>query len=1229
MMTMESTPSKTNAAPQAEPVSLIGGRYRLLERLGAGGMGVVYAAHDRLTGRDVALKRVVGADAPQGVSTSGDLLTVSLAREFQLLASLRHPHIISVLDYGTIRTESGAPMLFYTMELLHGAQTLCAAARTLPTIERMRLLTELFEALVYLHRRGVLHCDLKPENVLVDSSGHVKVVDFGLSGLREQIESGAGGQIVGTLAFMAPELFADQPASVASDLYAAGLIAYEVLTGQFPYPLQPIGALISAIRTLEPDLMPLFNLTLPIARPVSETGELLDMPSLPIIVGRLLEKHPADRPASAAEVLAAMARSGLPVVGRSEAMRDSFLSAAAFVGRESEMAQLRAALEGAHNWEGSGWLIGGESGIGKSRLIDELRVYALIDGVQVLIGQAAEGGGLPYEMWREPLRRLALTTPLADREAAVLKALVPDLDALLERPVPPPPSLDGRAERRRLIRTIVELFERQTQPTLLILEDLHWARESLEVIEALLPVLESAPILIVGSYRLEERADLPAHLPGMHEIRLARLEPEQVAALSEAMLGEMPPAPLLELLDSETEGNVLFMIEMIRTLAEQSGGLETISISDSSPFSLSAGGILAILRRRLERLPTTMRPLLEAMAIAGRVLDRRVLEMLVELFPLMQPPDGLENWLLTCADSGVFEVFDEQWRFTHDKLREVLRVDVIERGALPDLSGMIALAIEAAYPDDEDRAERAALLADHWRHAGNRDREAAALEMAAQMALKNALYDQALEFAMRARPLVQGDRNCTVRVYAQSVEANYNLGRMVKARDEALRTLELLGFRVVESPERQERLIPVLRVRSGIRRLAARLPRSLRAALNHLADTGQTIEGMDDITYSVIALKMFERLTLTHYFSSQRTETAYYALLAINIGEGAAASRHAERLRGYASGAVALASSRTEQARAFVRRADRLQGQVQDANALVWYLLATGIFAVIQAEWDNAERRLLRCIEIASAIGDVRRTIEAYTTLTSIYYYCCNWTRAKETTAHLRALAERVRDMQGLAWAMDNEGRFALREGRQEEARAIFAEGNTIYVAVNDEANRLWTLGATAKSYLYDNNLDGARHALTEVIPGIRDIPQTSFGMLEPFSAAAAYALITRQITPQTVSMEAAAEAVAALGRYAGYFVLARPRYLAFMAWLRRLEGRTSASQRWAARAISEAARLHMPYDEALAHAELGYSLPYDDPHRGRAFQMALDIFDRIGAKADGDLLRARIRALV
>jgi hypothetical protein len=1211
------------------PDLLIGGRYRLTERIGAGGMGVVYAAHDRLTGRDVALKRVVGADAPAGIGGTADLLTEHLAREFQLLASLRHPHIISVLDYGMMRTESGAPMLYYTMELLHGARTLCAASRTLPTIERMRLLTELFEALVYLHRRGVLHCDLKPENILVDSSGHVKVVDFGLSALREQVDGGTGGQIIGTLAYMAPELFADQPASIASDLYAAGLIAYEVLTGKFPYPLQPIGALISAIRYAEPDLMPLFNLTLPIARATPGAEQIEDMTSLPVIIGRLLEKQPADRPASAAEVLSAMERAGLPVVQRTEAMRDSFLQAAAFVGRETELAQLRAALQAARSWEGSGWLIGGESGIGKSRMIDELRVYALIDGMQVLIGQATEGGGLLYEMWREPLRRLALTTPLADREAAVLKGLIPDLEALLDRPVPPPPPLDARAERRRLLRTIVDLFERQTQPTLLILEDLHWARESLEIVEALTSTLDTAPLLIVGSYRTEERADLPARLTGMKEIRLARLEPEQIAALSEAMLGETPPAPLVALLDSETEGNILFLIEMMRTLAERAGGLETISISDSSPFSVSAGGILAMLRRRLERLPAEMRPLLEAMAVSGRVLDMRLLNTLVELFPLMQPRGGTEDWLLACADAGVFEVFDGQWRFTHDKLREVLRVDVIERGALAELSSMIALSIETAYPDDEGRAQRAALLADHWRHAGSREREAAALEMAANTALKNALYDQALEFSLRARPLVQGDRSCTVRILAQSVEAQYNLGRMPKARDDALSTLALLGFRLHQHPQQQRRSIPILRVRSAMQRLGDRLPRPLRGALSRIADIGQPIAGIDEITYSLIALKMFERLTLTHYFSNQRTETAYYALHAVNIGEGAAAARIAERLRGYASGAVALASSFKRQARAFVRRADRIEGQVKDDSALVWYLLATGIFAVTQAEWEDAERRLLRCIEIAVRIGDVRRTIEAYTTLTSIYYYCCSWDRAKETTAHLRALAERVRDMQGLAWAMDNEGRFALREGRQAEARAIFAQGNAIYVTVNDESNRLWTLGAIAKSWLYDNNLDAARDALSEVIPGIRDIPQTSFGMLEPFSAAAAYALISRQFTPDTVSIYQAAEAVAALGRYAEYFVLARPRYLAFMAWLRRLEGRQRAAQRWANRAISEGVRLRMPYDEALAHAELGYSLPYTDPRRPQAFQTALDIFSRIGAAADRDLLRARIQALV
>jgi len=203
------------AAESTSTVTLYDRRYVLHERLGAGGMGEVYRATDRLAGRSVALKRVLSPAAEGGLASLSD--RAALAAEFSTLASLRHPNIVSVLDYGFDSEQRP----YFTMALLDAPRTFTRHAITLPIPERMVLVVEILRALAYLHRRGIVHRDLKPGNVLVDGDGRVRVLDFGLSASR-----GSDRRIAGTVGFIAPEVLRGEGASEASDLFAVGVMAY-------------------------------------------------------------------------------------------------------------------------------------------------------------------------------------------------------------------------------------------------------------------------------------------------------------------------------------------------------------------------------------------------------------------------------------------------------------------------------------------------------------------------------------------------------------------------------------------------------------------------------------------------------------------------------------------------------------------------------------------------------------------------------------------------------------------------------------------------------------------------------------------------------------------------------------------------------------------------------------------------------------------------------------------
>ncbi len=676
-------------------------RYIIEEKLGAGGMGTVYKAKDRLTGEMVALKRVLFAPEKSAADSDTDFLT-ALALEFRTLAGLRHPHIIRVIDYGFI-TEENTRQPYFTMEYLPSATSLASAASGQPLEIQMRLLTEMLLALDYLHRRGVIHRDLKPDNVLVDSNGRVKVLDFGLAlGATGKSSANLAESMAGTIAYMAPELFAEEAATVRSDLYAVGMLIYEVFTGKYPFNQKNVMLLLNDIMNKAPD--------------VSE----LDNP-LVMLLERLLAKNPIERPSTAEELIRELCTAmNQPLPPESTDVRDSFLQASRFVGRKAEMEQLKIALDilftPAEGQQAQVYLFGGESGVGKSRLLDEGRTRALVSGARVVRGQGVAEGGLPFQLWRDIARELCLSTELSDLEMSVLKEIVPDIGNLLNREVGDAPELTGGAAGQRLVLTLVDLLKHQTQPLVLLLEDLQWAEESLAPVKQILTVREQLPrLLVIGTYRDDERPGLAEMFPDAHAIKLQRLDDVAIALLTESMLGEAGTQPeVLELLKRETEGNAFFMVETVRALAEEAGMLSKIG-RQTLPIQVFAGGVGQIIRRRLSRVPDFARPLLLEAAVTGRWLDLKILGQIAA----SKSNGDIDLFLMACAHVGVLEIVEGRWRFTHDKLRETLLLD-LSADERRDLHRQVATTIETIYSNDASYHET---LLEHWRLAGDRAKE--------------------------------------------------------------------------------------------------------------------------------------------------------------------------------------------------------------------------------------------------------------------------------------------------------------------------------------------------------------------------------------------------------------------------------------------------------------------------------------------------------------------------
>ena len=287
------TPRSSNAAHKTRPNSssryqgrfasgeLLGGRYRIVSMLGKGGMGEVYRADDLSLDQSVALKFL-----PEAVTHNPQALE-RFRNEVRIARQVSHPNVCRVYDLGEMEG-----LYFLSMEYVDGEDlgSLLRRIGRLPSDKALEIARKLCAGLAAAHEKGVLHRDLKPGNIMLDGRGHVLLTDFGIAGLAGMIE---GAEVRnGTPAYMAPEQLGGEEVTIKSDIYALGLVLYEIFTGKLPYESSTVNELIRARRD---------------SAPVSPSTIVRDLdPTVERVILRCLSPKPAMRPASALSVAAAL-----------------------------------------------------------------------------------------------------------------------------------------------------------------------------------------------------------------------------------------------------------------------------------------------------------------------------------------------------------------------------------------------------------------------------------------------------------------------------------------------------------------------------------------------------------------------------------------------------------------------------------------------------------------------------------------------------------------------------------------------------------------------------------------------------------------------------------------------------------------------------------------------------------------------------------------------------------
>ena len=1074
-------------------LSLTIGPYEILEPLGKGGMGVVYRARHPDAGRVVALKTV---RVPHAGMLGG------IRREIHALGRLQHPGIVSFLDEGV---EDGTP--WYAMELLEGvslrqviqyrrwpeggaldpetpmmtsywstalSQEPTAAMELQPPFPARaevrpgrsrgllavlpQILTfarRLCAPLAYMHGEGLVHRDLKPDNIVLRPDGTPVLVDFGLmsqfGGETSRAVFELGGSAAGTWAYMPPEQARGEVVDARADLYALGCILYELVSGAPPFGFGDARQLRRAHAEGEPD--PLTGIPDELAR----------------LIERLLAKAPSDRLGHADDVAAMLAALGAEN-GMGGPRPRPHLYRPLLVGRSEVMQELSALLERAKAGHGGLVLLGGESGVGKTHLAMELGKLARRSGMDVLVGDCDRGA--PLQPFAKPLQSVGdrcrekgsrLSERLFGPRARVLSVIEPslrDIPGQSERAEPV--ELPSREARIRLFSYLAETLGEigGEKPLLLVLDDLQWADElTTSFLEFLVEAgaTAGAPLLLLGTYRSDEKTEALSRLSdaeAVADFTLGRLDERAVGRMVKEMLAlEAPPPSFTRFLLRRSEGVPFFVAEYLRAAVAEGllrrdpngtwrvgdeGDDATERNYEALPLPTSLSDLVT---RRLETLAPEAGALVDVAAVLGR-------EMTVELLLRAGREETEdEDVLEELRARQVFDVDGERVTFSHDRIREVgyARIPPERRRRLHERA---ALSIEELYQDTLEA--HFAELGRHWDLAGDAEKARPCYLEAARRAASAYAHGEAERLYRAYLALVEEPT-------LQSIEARNRLGLVLEpmGRNDEAQALYLQS--VEEAVELQDPaaeadslrwLGNVYRATGQVDESSVALERSIRLC-RELGDRGREGRGLGGLA---ILHKQQGRVEMAQELYEQ----------AIVI------EREVGNRRGLGTTLGNLANlysqqGRKEEATAMFEEAVAIKRSEGDRSGEAVTLSNLANLLVDQGRLEEARAFYEQSLAIHRQVG--ARRVEGHTLFNLGYLYMSLGRpgEALELFEQSLATARAVGDRRFEGWALGTVAELRLEQGQKDEAFQTAERALEVARAVGDQRTEGLALATLAQ----------------------------------------------------------------------------------------------------------------------------------------------------------------------
>jgi tetratricopeptide (TPR) repeat protein len=1033
------------------------GDYRILEELGRGGMGIVYlAAAERdvagvPAGQRVALKVI----HPHLLERRG--FFKRFLREAEIGKKVRHENVVRTLDVDA--AQAGVQTVHYlVIEYVEG-KTLRSLARDLGTVPEA-LLREIAlqtaSGLAAIHGAGIVHRDLKPENLLITDDHRVRIMDLGVARpIQETLALTQEDQFAGSLLYAAPEQFERGEVTPAADLYALGVLLYELATGAHPFRADEMAAVMKAHLETVP---PRANETRPeISAFFSE------------LLATLLEKEPQRRIESA-EALRDLiegserttwwtererevrrARERIPAV---PVQRETNL-----YGRETELALLRDAWARTEQGRGNTLLLEGEPGIGKSRLVDAfLRDW---DGRQgrVLYGSYPPSGGMG-----------AISDAILDQFGAgdleerlrpyltVTPSLVPTFAAIVKHESLPPGAqpLEGDTLHAVCVQLMRALAAER--PLLWVIEDLHFgAKESRNLALALARTVKGHRILLVLTTRPGLAEEELAHFSRLENFRRATLgrlsAREVVLLLQDAFRSEALADKLGARIALKSDGVPFFVFEMIRGLKE---GQFITELPDGSYVESRAieqievpSAVKDLIEARLRGLAREDRAILDTASVLGFEFDPDLVARVRQLarVQVLEVLGDIER------RSGVVRASGSRYRFDHHQIQEVV-YEHLSRGLKEEYHTLLAEAFAGCVQGELSGEDHAFLASHHLRGSqpGNGlPHLMPALEQL-EVSYRNEAAIELAALALREPGLFGGAKRAEVLLR--------KAGRHdLRGEWDAMRTALDEALALADGSE------------------SAALRARVRIALGgHLAQTAANEDAQNRLEQALRLAreaedKKLERITMGKLAGLLRVKSCYEEarahyeqelVLSREIGD-----RQGEAVATSNLGYLCLCQGRYEEARAQCERGLALLGGIEDRRDEAALTVNLGFVCMSQSAYEEARVHLERHLALCRETGDRRGEATATGNLGRLFGLQQRYEEAHARFERHLVLAREMGDRYGEAASMSNLGLNRYCQGRYEEARAHLEEALELKRELGDrkgEADTSANLGLVAQA---------------------------------------------------------------------------------------------------------------------------------------------------------------------